>query len=198
MFEEYQNAVTKAVSDSSKSKNDFTNKRESLTIEIKNTLANECDSIEDTTLADYNPLKIHNEITKLKHQFNQLFVDEEEAQKKIKETLDTTLQNIMKIKLNIKTHYVYVIAGGHYDTLCIVWFTLTGFVPKHYKGNYHPGDPIAISFVPQEESQYGISRTSLPDFSPATNQKSDTAFRCGDIQDYDTVKNSPYLPKFKL
>ena len=87
MFEEYQNAVTKAVSDSSKSKNDFTNKRESLTIEIKNTLANECDSIEDTTLADYNPLKIHNEITKLKHQFNQLFVDEEEAQKKIKDDL---------------------------------------------------------------------------------------------------------------
>ena len=192
MFEEYQNVVTKAVSDSSQCKKDFETKKEKLAIEIKETLFKECESMNHESLLDYSPIKIHNEITKLKHQSSQLIADEEVAQKKIKETLDNTLKDIMKspedndmaeILINMVEKYndilgrvckVFSTVGGDNNKLCRVWFTLK----DEPNGKYKKGDPMSIEFVHVKDNNpaFRVAAAGIPE---VTSLGAATASRLG-------------------
>jgi hypothetical protein len=92
MFNEYQSAVTTAI-ESGKNKNDeYDTLKESLTIQIKTKMEEECKNIQSNSqLKDYSPIKHYNEMTELRHQFDKINKDLEKELDEIKDNFHDSL-----------------------------------------------------------------------------------------------------------
>ena len=101
-------------------------------------------------LKDYNPTEFANEMTRMKHEFDQIEKDEQAELDEAKATLDSSLSELMG-NTNTVTEMYKIISGcsnnGH-RWICRVWFTL---VPVE-QFNCVPGDPIRIEWVDMARS----------------------------------------------
>ena len=101
MFNEYQSAVTTAI-ESGKNKNDeYDTLKESLTIQIKTKMEEECKNIQSNSqLKDYSPIKHYNEMTELRHQFDKINKDLEKELDEIKDNFHDSLIKLILPELD--------------------------------------------------------------------------------------------------
>ena len=97
-------------------------------------------------LKDYNPTEFANEITRMKHEFDQIEKDEQAELDEAKANLDKSLSELMGTSLPFTEMYKVIgcDVGTNYNRwICRVWFTLVPI--KQFK--CVPGDPIRVEWV---------------------------------------------------
>jgi hypothetical protein len=162
MFSEYLEEVKSSIEISEEKISEYDRKKEELALNVKEKINIESETItKSSELKNYSPIKHHNEMTALIHQYERMKKEEIAELEKIKDELHKKLIGIMKLpepcvitktktSIKIRTQLpvteMYKIIGQssqNNNILCRVWFTLT----EIKKWNCSPGDPIKIEWV---------------------------------------------------
>lgn len=155
MFQQYHDAVTHAQTSETAKNKEYDNKREALTIEIKNKMEEECKKIQSNKkFKDYSPIEHYNEMTQLRHNFDNLNAELTQAKEDIKKTLHESLKELIpEDKPTLPVTEIYKVIGLCYNNasyMCRVWFTLVPI--EQYE--CVPGDPIRVEWIQMNTNNY--------------------------------------------
>ena len=149
MFKQYKTLIDKAINDEDISNKEYINKKNNLSLNIKQTLQNEIENLNNKQLLkDYSPIKHTNTMTEFNIKFNNLLTDEINNLGKIKNKLHKNLLTIMEVETipkNYPTELYKIITSCSSKTnyICRVYFTL---IPLP-QWNCIAGDPIRVEWV---------------------------------------------------
>ncbi len=144
MFSLYQQAVETAISTEKSCSDDFNLKREQLALQIKEKLKNELDIMNETSLSDYSPIVLYNEIAELRKHFDDLKVEEKQRKDNIKHELHCALDEISD-REPVMENFYKVINNATNDANCVcrVWFSLV----DNPDLNIEAGDPYRVEWI---------------------------------------------------
>lgn len=149
MFKQYKILIDNAIHNEEISNKQFEDKRNNLSLEIKQTIQNEMENLNNKQLLkDYSPIKHTNKMTELNTKYSNLHLEEHKKINDIKNELDENLLTIMEIERkpnNFPNEIYKIISCCSHKTnyICRVYFTLISI--KHW--NCIPGDPIKIEWI---------------------------------------------------
>jgi len=153
MFQQYHDAVTTAQNSEANTNDEYDTLREALTIEIKAKMEQECENIQSNNhLKDYSPIEYYNKMTELRHRFDKLNTELEQAKMDIKNTLHDSLKELIPVT-DPQITEIYKVIGLCYNNasyMCRVWFTLVP-LPQY---ECVPGDPIRVEWIQMNISSY--------------------------------------------
>ena len=149
MFKQYKNLVDSCLDQEKNTIKKYESQKNTLALEIKQTLLNEIENMNNKTLLkDYSPIQHSNNMTELNVRYSNLLSQEKDDLEKIKIKLNEDLISIMEdngLPKNYPTELYKVINSSRdspYD-LCRVYFTLVPLKQWDCK----PGDPIRVEWV---------------------------------------------------
>ena len=155
MFQQYHDAVTRAQNSEAAKNEEYDTLREALTIEIKEKMEEECTKIQSNNhLKDYSPIEYYNKMTELRHRFDKLNIELEQAKQEIKNTLHDSLKELIPVEKLVQTvtemYKVIGVSQNSPDYMCRVWFTLVP-LPEY---ECVPGDPIRVEWIKMNINNY--------------------------------------------
>lgn len=147
MFKQFNDIIKSASAAEITITSEYTELKQNKAIQIKKELISETEKINnDQALMDYNPMNIHNKITSLNIEHQQIKSNEIQALEKLKKNTEEELNNIMEYHKGMPITEIfkdiYSCLNNSTRWVCRVWFSLV----ENKKINIKPGDPFKIKW----------------------------------------------------